>query len=82
MNMFGQACNSARPSSSGAAYQAIVPPGPPPLAPPSQGEKERTDIGDKQRIKRMATGWNASCDSSICPDSVLCSRGCSSIPHH
>ena len=44
--MLGQAGKSARPITSGPAYQAMVPPRPPPLAPPSQGgEKERTEIG-------------------------------------
>ncbi len=39
-NMLGQAGKSARPITSGPAYQAMVPPEPPPLVPPSQGGKK------------------------------------------
>jgi hypothetical protein len=57
-NMLGQAGNSARPSSSGPAYPAMVPPGPPPLTPrglplpssPPIGE-ECSQGGEKARAK-------------------------------
>ncbi len=45
-NMHGQACNSAWPGTSGPAYRAMVPPGPPPLNTPSQrGEKSAPKSG-------------------------------------